>query len=303
VASLIRPVAVVGPTATGKSELALALASEWGGAVVNADAMQQYRGMDVGTAKTPPAQRRGIAHHQLDVLAVTDTASVARYQRDARADIVALLSRGVRPVIVGGSGLYVQALLDELVFPATDPAVRARWERELTERGSAALHMELAVRDPSAAAKLLPSDGRRVVRALEVGELTGAPYSASAPRPGRPRWDTVLVGLDRDTAELDARIEARTAAMFDGGLPAEVDQLVERGLRRGVTARRALGYVQVLAMLDGSLDRTQAQHATAAATRRYVRRQRSWFRRDRRVQWFDAGDRGLLTRVLDTLGR
>jgi tRNA dimethylallyltransferase len=296
-----RPIAVVGPTATGKSELGLALAERLGGEVVNVDAMQLYRGMDVGTAKTPVAHRRGVPHHQLDVLGVTETASVARYQRAARADVDALLARGVVPVVVGGSGLYVQALLDDLAFPATDPGVRARWEGELADRGSASLHTELAGVDPVAAAKLAPSDGRRVVRALEVVELTGQPFSASAPQVGRPRWDAVLIGLDRGTAELDARIQARTAAMFDAGLVAEVHGLLDAGLRTGVTARRALGYAQVLALLGGELGLAQAQAATAAGTRRYVRRQRSWFRRDRRISWFDAAEPALLGQVLTTL--
>lgn len=297
-----RPVVVVGPTATGKSELGLELAVCLGGEVVNVDAAQLYRGMDVGTAKTPVDQRRGVVHHQLDVLGVTELASVAHYQETARADVDALLARGVVPVLVGGSGLYVQALLDELHFPATDPAVRARWEFKLTERGSGALHAELARVDPVAAAKVLPSDGRRVVRALEVVELTGQPFSASAPQVGEPRWGARLVGVDRDTAELDARIEARTGAMFDGGLVSEVEHLVARGLREGVTARRALGYAQVLDLLDGAHDQAEARRSTAAGTRRFVRRQRSWFRRDPRVRWFDAARPDLAAAVLDTLG-
>jgi tRNA dimethylallyltransferase len=297
----VRPVAVVGPTATGKSDLGLELAVRLGGEVVNVDAAQLYRGMDVGTAKTPLALRRGVVHHQLDVLDVTERASVAHYQQAARSDVEALLARGVVPVLVGGSGLYVQALLDELRFPATDPVVRARWEVELAERGSGALHDELHRVDPVAAAKVLPSDGRRVVRALEVVELTGQPFSASAPRVGTPRWDTVLVGVDRDTVELDARIEARTAAMFDGGLVAEVELLVDIGLREGVTARRALGYAQVLDLLDGVHDEEEARRSTAAGTRRFVRRQRSWFRRDARLQWFDAARADLVDAVLDTL--
>jgi len=302
VAAVTRPIAVVGPTATGKSALALQLAQALDGEVINADAMQLYRGMDIGTAKTPVPQRGGMPHHQLDVLDVTETASVAHYQRAARHDVEAVLARGHTPIIVGGSGLYVQALLDELSFPATDAAVRARWESELTTRGVSALHLELAAVDPAAARNILPSDGRRIVRALEVVELTGQPFSASAPTVGQPRWNTVLIGLDRDTAELDTRIEARTAAMFAGGLPAEVQALVELGLRGGVTARRALGYAQVLAAFDGVHDLVQAQRATAAGTRRYVRRQRSWFRRDRRVQWFDAAHPQLSKLVRATVG-
>lgn len=299
---MTRPIAVVGPTATGKSALALQLAQALDGEVINADAMQLYRGMDIGTAKTPVPQRGGMPHHQFDVLDVTETASVAHYQRAARRDVEAVLARGHTPIIVGGSGLYVQALLDELSFPATDAAVRARWESELATRGVSALHLELAAVDPAAARNILPSDGRRIVRALEVVELTGQPFSASAPTVGQPRWSTVLIGLDRDTAELDTRIEARSAAMFAGGLPAEVQALVELGLRDGVTARRALGYAQVLAAFDRVHDLAQAQRATAAGTRRYVRRQRSWFRRDRRVQWFDAAHPKLTELVLAAAG-
>ena len=202
-----RPIAVIGPTGTGKSALALDLAERLGGEIVNADAMQLYRGMDIGTAKLTPAERRGIPHHQLDVLDVTETATVARYQQAAAADVEAIAARGAVPVIVGGSMLYLQSLLDDWAFPATDPAVRARWEDRLAEAGVAALHAELARRDPDAAATILPTDGRRVVRALEVVELTGRPYAASAPRIGAaPRWDTLIVGLDWDTTILDERL-------------------------------------------------------------------------------------------------
>lgn len=298
----MRPVAVVGPTATGKSALGLALAEHLGGEIVNVDSMQLYRGMDIGTAKTPDCLRRGVPHHLLDVLAVTETATVARYQGLARAVVEDLLARGVRPVLVGGSGLYVQALLDDVVFPATDAGVRARWEARLAEGGSAALHAELARLDPAAAAALLPSDGRRLVRALEVVEITGQPFRASAPTIGPARWDTLVVGLDRDTAELDARIAARTEQMFAAGLVAEVQGLVAGGLRDGVTARRALGYAQVIEHLDGELELDEARLRTTTGTRRYVRRQRSWFRRDRRVRWFDAAEPQVLESLLATLG-
>lgn len=288
-----RPIAIIGPTGTGKSQLALEVAEELGGEIVNADAMQQYRGMDIGTAKLAADERRGIPHHQLDVLDVADTATVARYQQAAVADTEAIAARGAVPVIVGGSMLYIQSLLDEWEFPATDPAVRARWEGRLAEGGAAALHAELAHRDPAAAAVILPTDGRRIVRALEVVELTGRPFAASAPRIGRPRWDTLIIGLDRATEDLDARLEARTDAMFDGGLVDEVRALP--GLRDGVTAARALGYAQVLDALDaggGSAEIGRAREATFIGTRRYVRRQRSWFRRDPRIHWLDGtGDR------------
>jgi tRNA dimethylallyltransferase len=284
----VRPIAVIGPTGTGKSDLALALAERLGGEIVNADAMQLYRGMDIGTAKLTPAERRGIPHHQLDVLDVTETATVARYQEAAAADVEAIAARGAVPVIVGGSMLYIQSLLDEWAFPATDPAVRARWEDRLAEVGVSALHAELTRVDPAAGASILPTDGRRIVRALEVVELTGQPFAASAPRIGEPRWDTAIIGLDWDTPVLDERLERRTARMFTGGLVGEVRTLMDMGLRDGVTAARALGYAQVLADLQAGGDGSGAQQPTFIGTRRYVRRQRSWFRRDHRVVWLDG---------------
>ncbi|WP_068189104.1 tRNA (adenosine(37)-N6)-dimethylallyltransferase MiaA [Mycobacterium sp. UM_CSW] len=288
-----RPLAIIGPTGTGKSQLALDVAERLGAEIVNADAMQLYRGMDIGTAKLPVEQRRGIPHHQLDVLHVTETATVARYQAAAAADVEAIAARGAVPVIVGGSMLYVQSLLDDWSFPATDPAVRARWERRLAEVGVGELHAELARRDPAAAAAILPTDGRRTVRALEVVELTGQPFAASAPRIGAPRWDTIIIGLDCNTTLLDERLARRTDAMFEQGLVDEVRGLLGDGLRDGVTASRALGYAQVLAALDagGSEDQLRdAREQTYVGTRRYVRRQRSWFRRDHRVHWLDAAD-------------
>ncbi|ORV07844.1 tRNA (adenosine(37)-N6)-dimethylallyltransferase MiaA [Mycobacterium celatum] len=284
----MRPLAIVGPTGTGKSQLALDVAEQLGGEIVNADAMQLYRGMDIGTAKLPVAQRRGVPHHQLDVLDVTETASVARYQQAAAADVEEIAARSAVPVIVGGSMLYVQSLLDDWTFPATDPAVRAKWERRLAEEGPAGLHAELARRDPAAAASILPSDGRRIVRALEVVELTGQPFAASAPDIGTPRWDTAIVGLDCDTKLLDERLARRTDAMFASGLVDEVVGLLGRGLRDGVTASRALGYAQVVADLDAGGTGDAAREPTFIATRRYVRRQRSWFRRDHRIHWLDA---------------
>jgi tRNA dimethylallyltransferase len=290
----MRPLAIIGPTGTGKSQVALDVVErlEVSAEIVNADAMQLYRGMDIGTAKLPVAERRGVPHHQLDVLNVTETASVARYQRDAAADIEAIAARGAVPVVVGGSMLYLQSLLDDWSFPATDPAVRARWERRLAEVGVGELHAELARRDPAAAAAILPTDGRRTVRALEVVELTGQPFAASAPHIGTPRWDTVIVGLDCATTILDESLARRTDTMFDQGLVDEVRALLDEGLRDGVTASRALGYAQVIAALDAGGDTDQLREArerTYVGTRRYVRRQRSWFRRDHRVHWLDVG--------------
>lgn len=286
----VRPVAVLGPTATGKSDLGVELARRLGGEVVNADAMQLYRGMDIGTAKLPPAERRGVPHHLLDVLEVTEAASVAAYQRQARARVESLLAAGRVPVLVGGSGLYLRAVLDELTFPGTDPIVRTRLEAELAADGPAVLHRRLAALDPPAAAAVLVSNGRRIVRALEVIEITGRPFTANLPSPGPPRWDAVLLGLDLDTGPLDDRIGRRVAAMFDAGLVDEVRGLLDAGLRDGPTASRAVGYQQVAAALDGRCTLAEAAEDTAHATRRLVRRQRSWFRRDDRIHWLDAAD-------------
>jgi tRNA dimethylallyltransferase len=283
-----RPIAIVGPTGTGKSALALALAERIGGEIVNADAMQLYRGMDIGTAKLPPAERRGIPHHQLDVLEVTETASVARYQQAAAVDVEAVADRGAVPIVVGGSMMYVQSLLDEWTFPATDLQVRAKYEQRLAEFGVGALHQELARADAEAAASILATDGRRIVRALEVVELTGQPFAASFPAIGTPRWDTAIVGLDWETTLLDERLVQRTDTMFLDGLVDEVRALLSRGLRDGVTASRALGYAQVIADLDEGGDGTAAREPTFFGTRRYVRRQRSWFRRDHRITWLDG---------------
>ncbi|TNC28926.1 tRNA (adenosine(37)-N6)-dimethylallyltransferase MiaA [Amycolatopsis alkalitolerans] len=295
------PIAVVGPTATGKSELAITLAEQVGGEVVNADAMQLYRGMDIGTAKVTVEERRGIPHHLLDVLDVTETASVAAYQRDARAVVERLLAEGKVPILAGGSGLYVQAVLDDLRFPGTDPAVRARLEAEAAEAGAATMHERLARLDPAAAAAILPSNTRRIVRALEVIELTGEPFSATMPKPGPARYGAVLVGVDREPAELDERVDRRVDRMFAAGLVDEVRALADRGLREGKTASRALGYQQVLAQLDGAGDFAAAAAATKQATRRFVRRQRSWFRRDGRIAWFPGNDHSVAARVLSVL--
>jgi len=302
----VRPLAIVGPTGTGKSALALAVADRLGGEtgveIVNADAMQLYRGMDIGTAKLPVAERHGVPHHQLDVLDVTETATVARYQRDAADDVERIAAVGAVPIIVGGSMMYVQSLLDEWAFPATDPGVRAKWELRLAEIGAAGLHDELARVDAEAASSILATDGRRIVRALEVVELTGTPFAASAPTIGTPRWDTVIIGLDWDTELLDRRLALRTETMFAAGLVDEVVALRESGLRDGATAARALGYAQVLAALEiggGSEALAEAQERTFIGTRRYVRRQRSWFRRDHRVHWLDGSVQGNVESVIE----
>ncbi len=294
--SLPPVVAVVGPTATGKTALAVELALRLGGEVVNADSMQLYRGMDIGTAKPDDAERRGVPHHLLDLWPVRQAASVAAYARAARAEIDRLRAAGVLPLLVGGSGLYVRAVLDDLDIPGTDPAVRARLSAELAESGPAALHARLAAVDPAAAAAVLPSNGRRIVRALEVVELTGGPFRATLPEP-RPHYPAVVVGLDREPAELDERVAARVDRMWAAGLVAEVERLVEEGLREGPTASRALGYAQVLAQLDGTVPADEARERTVTATRRFVRRQRSWFRRDPATTWLDAARPDLLDEV------
>jgi tRNA dimethylallyltransferase len=280
-------VAVVGPTATGKTALAVALAHRFGGEVVNADSMQLYRGMDIGTAKPDLAERDGVPHHLLDLWHVREAASVAEYRDRARAEIDRLRAAGVVPLLVGGSGLYLRAVLDELEFPGTDAALRARLEEELADVGAAALHARLAGLDPAAAAAVLPSNGRRIVRALEVIELTGGPFRAQLPEP-RPHYPAVVVGLDRDPAELDARVAARVDRMWAAGFVDEVATLAADGLREGPTASRALGYAQVLAQLDGELTPEEARERTVSTTRRFVRRQRSWFRRDATIAWFEA---------------
>ena len=285
----MRPIAVFGPTASGKSALGLALAHELDGEVVNVDSMQLYRGMDIGTAKLTSAEREAIPHHQLDVWDVTETASVARYQRDAIADVEGIMARGKTPILVGGSMLYAQALVDDWQFPPTDPAVRAKYEARRVEIGTDALHEELAQVDPAAAAIIEDKDPRRTVRALEVIELTGKPYKASQPpKDAPPRWGTRLLGL-RTTADwLNPRIELRTRQMFERGLIEEVEGLQSQGLVADSTAGRAIGYAQVFQAQRGELSWNEAVERTITGTRRYVRRQRSWFNRDKRIMWLDA---------------
>jgi tRNA dimethylallyltransferase len=256
--------------------------------------MQLYRGMDIGTAKLAPGERRGIRHHQLDVLDVTQEASVATYQRAARADLDAIAGR---PILVGGSGLYVRAALDSLDIPPTDPLVRARWESYAAQHGPLAAHQRLARVDPAAAEHILPTNARRVVRALEVNELTGAPFLAVLPE-RTYRMPTITIGLRRDRGELNELIARRAEAMWADGLVEEVDGLLPLGLRDGRTARTAIGYQQALAQLDGELTQRQAIDATIAATRRFVRRQESWFRPDPRIHWLDAASPDLISQAL-----
>jgi tRNA dimethylallyltransferase len=286
-------VAVVGATASGKSDLALDLAELLGGEIVNTDAMQVYRGMDIGTAKLPVAERRGVPHHLLDVLDVTEPATVAEFQGWARAAIADCRSRGVVPVLVGGSALYTRAILDEFDFPGTDTEVRARYDAALVELGAEGLHRRLAELDPAAAAGILPSNGRRIVRALEVIEITGRPFTATLPAPTYADPATVQIGVDIDRPTLDARIAARVERMWEQGFVEEVRRLAEVGLREGLTANRALGYRQVLAFLDGDISEAEAKDRTISGTRRFARRQDSWFRKDDRITWvgYDDPDR------------
>ncbi|MFK5585017.1 tRNA (adenosine(37)-N6)-dimethylallyltransferase MiaA [Serinicoccus sp. LYQ131] len=290
-------VAVVGPTASGKSELGLALALELGGEVVGADASQFYRGMDIGTAKLSVPERRGVPHHQIDVFDLAQEASVATYQTSARADLAAIRGRGRVPVVVGGSGLYVRGLLDRLEIPPTDPVVRGRWENELDRVGPGVLQEQLSSRDPEAARSIGARNGRRLVRALEVVELTGQPFSATLPT--REFLEpTVLLGLRVDREVLAARIAHRAEGMWRDGLPEEVRELDRRGLRQGRTASRAVGYAQALRQLDGELTPAQAIEETAVATRQLARRQVAWWRPDPRVVWLEHDAPDLLEQAL-----
>lgn len=292
-----RLVVLVGPTAAGKSDLAVRIARAVGGEVINADAMQLYRGMDIGTAKLPVVQREGVRHHLLDVLDVTETATVASYQALARSCIRDLLDAGVTPVLVGGSGLYVRAVIDPLDFPGTDPAVRAELESELDRRGVSELYERLRGVDPAAAAAIGPANARRIVRALEVRALTGGAYAARLPlHAALP--DVTVIGLDVPRSELYQRIEARVERMWAAGFVDEVRALERAGLRAGRTASRALGYRQVLEMLAGAHDEATARTRTVAATRRFGRRQAQWFKPDPRVTWLPFDDQDLLERTV-----
>ena len=299
-----RVVAIVGPTATGKSDLAVELAQRLDGEVVNADSMQLYAGMDIGTAKLTVAEQGGVEHHLLDIWPLRKSAAVAQYQAIARLAIAAIHDRGKLPIMVGGSGLYVRGALDDLDFPGEDPQIRARLYAELDTEGPEALHRRLAERDPVAAAVILPSNGRRIARALEVIELTGQPFLARMPG-FDSIYDTTYLGLDR--TDLDARVHLRVERMMEQGLVEEITGLLPQGLRGSPTAGKALGYQQLLAVLDddgrvvGDLD--DAIEQTVRGTLRFVRRQRRWFRRDPRIHWLDAASTDLTAdalRILDT---
>ena len=287
---------ICGPTATGKSDLALEVAEKFNGEIINADSMQLYRGMDIGTAKLTMEERRGIPHHLLDILTVDQDASVAQYQGLARAAVDQIRERGKSAIIVGGTGLYIKSIIDEMNFPETDPALRKRLEDEAELLGTAELYSRLRVLDPEAAAAIEPANTRRIIRALEVIEVTGEPYSANLPSDTSLRYpDALHFGLAMDRANLAPRIEARVHRMFEQGLVDEVRSLIGQGLLEGATAQRAIGYAQVISFINGVISLEQAIEETIVATRQYVRRQETWFKRDQRIQWIGEGQPRLTT--------
>lgn len=296
-------IVIGGATATGKSSLALDVAERIGAQIVNADSMQLYRGMDIGTAKLPLAERRGIPHHMLDVLDVTADASVADYQRESRAIIDRLLAEQIPVVVVGGTGLYIKALLDELNFPERDPKVRERLFDEAERLGKSAMHQRLAALDPEAASLIPEQNLRRVIRALEVIELTGEPYAASLPRDERsyyPQAKQFAIKVEREV--LNERIETRVHQMWEQGFVEEVNALISQGLRQGRTARAAIGYAQVLAALEGQMTMASALEETITSTRQYARRQGTWFTRDNRILWLDGHTDDLVREILASSG-
>ena len=279
-------IVICGATATGKSDIALDIAEHIGAEIINADSMQLYRGMDIGTAKLKVAERRSIAHHMLDVLDVTEDSTVAWYQERARSAIAEIHGRGLHAVIVGGTGLYIKAILDDLNFPDTDPQVRANLEKLGEEFGAHYLFERLEELDPAAALAIDRANIRRIIRALEVIEITGKPFTANLPREDSSRFpDALQFGLVMDREHLRDRIDLRVDRMWQEGFVAEVDQLITQGIRRGTTAQRALGYAQILAMRDGKLSEDEAKEETKRASRQYARRQETWFSRDQRIQW------------------
>jgi tRNA dimethylallyltransferase len=288
-------IAIVGSTGTGKSELAIRIAEalrEEGSAseIVNADAMQLYKGMDIGTAKLPLAERRGIEHHLIDVLDVTQESTAAEYQKIARAKILEIQSRGAIPILVGGSMLYVAAVLNSFEFPVRDKDLRAQLEQELLDVGPAAMHQKLAELDASAASRIDPENGRRIVRALEIVTLTGEPFAAALPDEIESWQEVLEIGLRMDRELLVARLAERVRGMWDTGMVNETEVLISKGLRESVTAGYAIGYAQALAQLDGELSQDQAIESTTKLTQKFARRQMSWFKRDTRINWLDALD-------------
>lgn len=281
---------ICGPTATGKSDLALEVADKFDGEIINADSMQLYKGMDIGTAKLTLAEQKGIPHHLLDILCVDQDASVAAYQELARSAIEDIQGRNKVAILVGGTGLYIKSVIDEMNFPETDPGLRAKLESEAELLGTAELYSRLRLLDPEAAAAIEPANTRRIIRALEVIEVTGKPYSANLPSDTSLRFpDALHIGLAMERTALAPRIEARVHRMFDQGLVAEVERLIGEGLLEGTTAQRAIGYAQVISLINGQMSKEQAVEETIVATRQYVRRQETWFKRDQRIQWIGEG--------------
>jgi len=292
---------IVGATATGKSELSLQLAEQLKGEIVNADSMQLYRGMDIGTAKLSPQERRGIPHHLIDVLDVNQDASVAEYQGWARSKVDELLGSGKSVIVVGGTGLYVKAILDELNFPDTEPEVRARLSEEADRIGGDALHERLGKLDPAAAAAIPKENLRRVVRALEVIEITGKPFTANLPRAGASYYpDAKQYGLVMDRDDLKERIDRRVDLMWSEGFVGEVRALIEKGITTGKTAKAALGYNQIISFLEGRISESEAKQETKRATRAYARRQETWFSRDARIKWLKGGTKERLDSILSS---
>jgi len=282
----LKVIAIVGPTAVGKTALSLDIAEKFSAEVINADAMQIYKGMDIGTAKLPLSQRRGIVHHQIDVLDPIDEANVSQYQKQTREIINDLLNRKVQPMLVGGSGLYVNSVLEDLEFPGTNLEVRAKYEEILDEQGVEVLYEMLKKIDPTAAQNILPNNARKIVRALEVNEITGKAFNAKLPEPS-PIFSDVRIALDMPRDLLDKRISDRVHQMFEEGFVDEVKS-IEKNLRLGKTALRALGYSQVLSLLAGEISEDEAITLTINATKKFARRQLSWFRRDPLIHWLDA---------------
>ena len=296
----MKVIAIVGPTAVGKTALSLEIAEKFSAEIINADAMQIYKGMDIGTAKLPLSQRRGIVHHQIDVLDPSEEANVSQYQKQSREIINDLLSKNVQPILVGGSGLYVNSVLEDLEFPGTNLEVRAKYEEILDEKGVEALFQMLKEIDPKAAENILPNNARKIVRALEVNEITGKAFNAKLPEPS-PIFSDVRIALDMPRDLLDQRIIDRVHQMFEDGFVDEVNR-IEKNLRLGKTAFRALGYSQVLSLLSGEISEDEAITLTINATKKFARRQLSWFRRDPSIHWLDATSPDLFAQSLRLIG-
>jgi len=287
---LSKLIVVTGATATGKSDLAVALAQELDAEIVNADSMQLYTGMDIGTAKLSSEERKGIPHHLLDIAEVSTDVTVSWYQEIARATIDGIRAAGKSVVVVGGTGLYIKAILDDLNFPETDPEVRAAITAEAEQLGNEAMHKRLATLDPAAALAIPQENVRRVIRALEVIEITGKPYTANLPREASTRYpDAKQFGLVMERETLDERIDARVATMWQQGFVDEVEKLINRGLLEGKTAQAAIGYAQIIKLKHGEMTEQEEKEDTARATRQYARRQETWFARDERIQWIKPG--------------